>query len=130
VSEPAHTSPLDSAGGATTLLDRPRVNAQTSVCPYFHEAVELVGKRWTGAIVEALIPGPRRFSELAHAIPQISDRLLSTRLRELESAGIVERAVLDGSPVRVLYALTPKGRALEPAIGELRAWARQWLKAD
>jgi DNA-binding HxlR family transcriptional regulator len=130
MSDPAHTSPLDSAGNATTLLDRPPADAGTSICPYFHEAVELVGKRWTGAVVGALIPGPRRFSELAQAIPQISDRLLSTRLRELESAGIVEREVLDGSPVRVLYTLTPKGRALEPAISELGAWARRWLKSE
>src|ERR671918_3169536 len=86
------------------------------VCPYYHQAVELVGKRWTGAIVDALLPAPRRFSEIAQAIPQISDRLLSMRLRELESEGIVERAVLDGAPVRVEYALTAKGRALEPTV--------------
>ena len=71
---------------------RPRTAAEAarpddaSVCPYFHEAVELVGKRWTGAIVDALLPAPMRFSEIAHAIPQISDRLLSMRLRELEAA--------------------------------------------
>jgi DNA-binding HxlR family transcriptional regulator len=129
MSEPAHTRPLDSADKAT-LLDHPGTTARgNGVCPYFHEAVELVGKRWTGAIVGALIPGPRRFSEIVQAIPQISDRLLSTRLRELEAAGIVRREVLDGSPIRVFYALTPKGHALEPAIGELRAWAQQWLKA-
>jgi DNA-binding HxlR family transcriptional regulator len=130
MSEPAYTRPLESADNATTLLDRPRTQPGTSVCPYFHEAVELVGKRWTGAVVGALIPGPRRFSELAHAIPQISDRLLSTRLRELEAAGIVERQVLDGSPIRVVYTLAPKGRALEPAIRELGAWARRWLKPE
>jgi DNA-binding HxlR family transcriptional regulator len=130
MSELAHTGVLESAAGAT-LTDRPArppVVPEDTVCPFFHEAVELVGKRWTGAIVGALIPGPRRFSELVHAIPQISDRLLSTRLRELESEGIVEREVLDGSPVRVRYTLTPKGRALEPAITELGVWARRWLK--
>ena|SRR5436309_11079424 len=127
--EPAHTRALDS-DSATPLLDHPGTNPGSAVCPYFHAAVELVGKRWTGAIVGALIPGPHRFSELAHAIPQISDRLLSTRLRELESAGIVEREVLDGSPVRVLYTLTLKGLALEPAVSELRLWAQQWLKSQ
>jgi DNA-binding HxlR family transcriptional regulator len=127
MSEPAHTSALEGAAEAT--LPGRRVESQRdAVCPLFHEAVELVGKRWTGAIVGALIPGPRRFSELGHAIPQISDRLLSTRLRELESERIVEREVLDGSPVRVRYALTSKGRALEPAIRELGTWARHWLK--
>jgi DNA-binding HxlR family transcriptional regulator len=101
--------------------------AEKGVCPYYHQAVELVGKRWTGAILEALMGEPRRFSEIAQAIPQISDRLLSTRLRELEQVGIVERQVLRGMPVRVQYALTSKGRGLEPAIAALRKWAREWL---
>jgi DNA-binding HxlR family transcriptional regulator len=100
------------------------------VCPYFHQAVELVGKRWTGAIVGVLLPGPRRFSEISQAIPQISDRLLSTRLRELEAEGLVERHVLPGSPVRVEYALTSKGHALEPAIAQLKIWASDWLKTS
>jgi len=101
-----------------------------AVCPFFHEAVELVGKRWNGAIVHALLSGPLRFSALAHSVPQISDRLLSMRLRELEQAGIVARQVHDGSPVRVEYALTDKGRALEPTVRALRAWAREWLKSE
>jgi DNA-binding HxlR family transcriptional regulator len=87
----------------------------------------LLGKRWTGAIVHVLLYGPMRFSTLTHAIPQISDRLLSMRLKELESAGIVSRQVKDGAPVRVEYGLTAKGRALEPTLAELRAWARDWL---
>jgi DNA-binding HxlR family transcriptional regulator len=98
------------------------------VCPYFHEAVELLGKRWTGAIVHALLCGPMRFSELSHAIPQISDRLLSIRLKELEACGIVAREVAEAAPVRVEYQLTPMGRALEPAIRSLRAWACEWLR--
>jgi DNA-binding HxlR family transcriptional regulator len=112
---PAHSITLDGAG-------------RNGVCPYYHQAIELIGKRWTGAIVESLLPEPRRFSEIAHAIPQISDRLLSMRLRELESEDIVERRVFEGAPVRVEYALTPKGRALEPAIGALRGWAREWIQ--
>ncbi len=99
------------------------------VCPYFHEAVELVGKRWNGAIVHTLLSGPMRFSALAHSVPQISDRLLSMRLRELEHAGIVKRQVYDGYPVRVEYALTDKGRALEPTVLALRTWAREWLQS-
>jgi DNA-binding HxlR family transcriptional regulator len=126
MSEPAHTITIESADKAAE--HPPSATASGGVCPFFHEAVELVGKRWTGAIVEVLIPGPRRFSEIAQAIPQISDRLLSTRLRELESEGIVEREVVEGSPIRVLYALSQKGRALEPAMTELRRWARHWLK--
>ena len=69
-----------------------------------------------------------RFSELVQAIPQISDRLLSMRLKELEGLGIVERHVYEGSPVRVEYGLSQKGRELEPAVGALRKWARAWLQ--
>ena len=98
------------------------------VCPYYHAAVEMLGKRWTGAIVHALLAGPMRFSALSQAIPQISDRLLSMRLKELEAGGLVARRVWDDAPVRVEYELTPKGRALEPVIGSLRQWAREWLR--
>jgi DNA-binding HxlR family transcriptional regulator len=97
-------------------------------CPFYHEAVELVGRRWTGAIIAVLLgDGSLRFSELAHSVPEISDRLLSERVKELESRGLVERTVYAGPPVRVEYSLTPMGRELGPAIGELTAWARRWL---
>lgn len=96
------------------------------VCPDFHAAIELIGRRWTGAIVSTLTEGPMRFGELGKAVPGLSDRLLSQRLRELEDAGVVERAVDPGTPVRVSYSLTAKGADLGPAIVELRAWARRW----
>jgi DNA-binding HxlR family transcriptional regulator len=96
------------------------------VCPDFHAAVELIGKRWTGAIVSALVDGPMRFGELVKAIPGLSDRLLSQRLRELEDVAVVERSVEPGTPVRVSYSLTEKGADLGPALAELRAWARRW----
>src|SRR3954447_11002201 len=98
-------------------------------CPQLHEAVELVGRRWTGAILEVLrqAPGPLRFSEIAQAVPDLSDRLCSERMKELEQRGLVERQVHPGPPVRVTYALTPMGRALEPALTELKSWAQQWL---
>ena len=97
-------------------------------CPLYHEAVELIGRRWTGAIVEVLLNGGvMRFSEIAAAVPELSDRLLSERMKELEARGVVERSVDPGPPVRVTYELTPMGRGLEPAVSELRSWARQWL---
>lgn len=96
------------------------------VCPDFHAAIELVGKRWTGAIVSALGEGTMRFGELAKAVPGLSDRLLSQRLRELEEAGVVERHVEAGAPVKVSYSLTEKGADLGPAMDELKAWARRW----
>src|SRR5918911_3266500 len=96
-------------------------------CGLYHRAVELVGKRWTGAIVLVLLDGPAHFSEIRDLVPDISDRLLSERLKELEAEGIVERRVLGGSPVRVEYSLTAKGEALEPALRELKRWAHENL---
>jgi DNA-binding HxlR family transcriptional regulator len=96
-------------------------------CGLYHRAVEMVGKRWTGAILSVLMDGPLRFSEIGQRVPDLSDRLLSERLKELESEGIVERRVIDETPVRVEYALTDKGRALEPAVRALKSWAQAWL---
>lgn len=95
------------------------------VCPRFHEAVELVGRRWAGAILFSLIDGPRFFRELLAAVPGLSDRLLSQRLRELEAEGLVKRSVHDGPPARVSYCLSPAGRELEPALRELYDWAQR-----
>lgn len=89
-------------------------------CPRYHEAVELIGKRWTGAILFVLMDGPARFSEVRDLVPDLSDRLLAERLKELEAEAIVERR--EGA-----YALTRKGRDLEPAVGALRSWAQSWL---
>ena len=105
--------------GASRTADR-------EVCPRFHAAVELIGKRWSGAIVCALLDGPLRFAELAAAVPGVSDRLLSERLKELEHEDIVERTVIPGAPVHVEYSLTGKGSSLRPAIEGLQEWARSW----
>jgi DNA-binding HxlR family transcriptional regulator len=96
-------------------------------CTAYHQAVELVGKRWTGAILFVLMDGPARFSEVKQLVPDLSDRLLSERMKELESEGIVSRRVIDETPIRVEYALTVKGEALEPAVRALKLWARTWL---
>ncbi|MEA2154417.1 MAG: hypothetical protein QOE11_557 [Solirubrobacteraceae bacterium] len=97
-------------------------------CPYYHEAIELIGRRWTGAIVGVLIHRQiLRFGEIAEAVPELSDRLLSERMKELEARGVVCRTVRPGRPVRVEYALTEMGRELAPAVHELECWARRWL---
>ena len=96
-------------------------------CTAYHQAVELIGKRWTGAIVFVLLDGPLRFSEVKLLVPDLSDRLLSERMKELEAAGIVERHVTATSPVRVEYELTESGRGLDPALGALKRWADRWL---
>src|SRR6201993_1844666 len=91
-------------------------------CPFYHEAVELVGRRWTGAILRVLMDRPMRFSEVVQAVPELSDRLLSARMKELEARGIVERKVHPGPPVRVEYSLSEMGQELEPALSELQEW--------
>src|ERR687893_2015942 len=94
-------------------------------CPRLHEAVELVGKRWTGAILAVLLEGgTMRFSEVGQAVPQLSDRLLSERMKELEARGLVERRVIHSTPARVEYELTEMGRDLAPALAQLAAWGR------
>lgn len=99
-----------------------------SLCPLFHRAVELVGRRWTGAIIFVLLKGRTRFAGLRAAIPDITDRMLSERLRELEQEGVVERCVIPETPVKVEYALTEKGRALATAVDALGAWAHEWME--
>src|ERR671921_3027247 len=89
-----------------------------AVCPHFHHAIELIGKRWTGAIVCALTERSMRYGELGKAIPGLSDRLLSQRLRELEEEGLVERQVEAGAPVRGIYSLTKAGQELDPVLNE------------
>jgi DNA-binding HxlR family transcriptional regulator len=96
-------------------------------CPYYHHAVELIGRRWTGAIVRALLTGTDRFSDLTAAIPGLSDRLLSERLKELEAEGIVVRTVVPETPVRIHYRLTEKGRALAGVVDAVSTWAQEWL---
>jgi DNA-binding HxlR family transcriptional regulator len=99
----------------------------SAFCPLFHEAVELIGRRWTGAILRALLAGQIRFTDLVQTVPGLSDRLLSERLKELEAEGIVERRVYPETPVRIEYHLTPKGRALERVVADLSAWAEEWV---
>jgi DNA-binding HxlR family transcriptional regulator len=96
-------------------------------CPRFHYAVELIGRRWSGVILNAMLPGPQCFNELLSIVPGLSDRLLTERLRELEGEGLVRRKVLPGPPVRVSYEMTEAGKGLEPVIRSLQQWADRWL---
>lgn len=98
-----------------------------TVCPYYHRAVELIGSRWTGVVISAMLDGAGRFSELKEAIPDISDRMLSERLKELEAEGIVERRVIPETPVKVEYKVTEKGLALEGVVSAIQAWASEWI---
>ena len=98
-----------------------------ALCARFHHASELIGRRWTGAIIFLLLKQTCRFATLRDAIPGITDRMLSERLQELEDEGLVERTVIPDTPVRVEYALTKKGKALAEAIGAISDWAEKYV---
>jgi DNA-binding HxlR family transcriptional regulator len=99
-------------------------------CPHYHHAVEVLGRRWTGAIVRALLAGATRFSEITAAVPGLSDRLCSERLKELEAEGIVARHVLADTPVRIEYRLTAKGAALADVVTAIGRWATTWAPCE
>jgi len=99
---------------------------QGAFCPVYHRAVELIGRRWTGAILRALLAGVNRFSDLAATVPGMSDRMLSERLKELEAEGVLVRKVIPETPVRIEYELTAKGRALQGVIEAVSDWAGRW----
>ena len=101
-----------------------------TMCPRFEAAMELLGKRWSALMIRVLMEGPRRFSELAEAVPSLSERMLSERLKELEAEGVVARQVLAGPPVRVEYRLTAKGQALSGVLEEIGRWAEKWVVVE
>ena len=96
-------------------------------CPEFHQAIELIGRRWTGVVVRSMLNGATRFSDIAVTVPHMSDKMLAKRLKELETQGVITRTVTPDTPVRVDYALTPKGRALESVIEAMGKWADRWV---
>jgi DNA-binding HxlR family transcriptional regulator len=101
-----------------------------ALCARFHHASELVGRRWTGAIIYVLLQQTCRFATLRDAIPDITDRMLSERLQELEEEGIVERTVVPETPVRVEYSLTRKGKGLAQAVESLANWAEKHIPLE
>jgi DNA-binding HxlR family transcriptional regulator len=98
----------------------------TSFCPKYHGAVELIGRRWTGAILRAMMSGINRFGDFSTAIPGLSDKMLSERLKELEARGVISRRVTPDTPVRIEYELTEKGRDLQEVVQALADWAERW----
>jgi DNA-binding HxlR family transcriptional regulator len=100
------------------------------LCIKFQQAMELLGKRWTGLIVKLLMERPLRFSELAERLEVVGDRMLSERLKELEHQGVIERRIFAEVPVRVEYSLTEKGRALAPVIESVEAWGDRWVERE
>ena len=100
------------------------------VCSRFHRAIELIGSRWTGAILQILLQGRTRYAAIKGAIPDLTDRMLSERLCSLESEGLVVRNVIPDTPVRVEYELTLKGRELQNALREISTWAERWIPLE
>ena len=111
-------------------MTRDAATPAPELCSRFHRASELIGRRWTGAIIFVLLKTRCRFATLRDAIPDITDRMLSERLQELEQEGIVERTVVPETPVRVEYALTRKGRALASAMDAIADWAHKWIPIE
>ena len=102
----------------------------SQVCTRFHRAIELIGSRWTGAILQTLLQGRTRYAAIKAAVPEITDRMLSERLRSLEAEGLLLRTVVPETPVRVEYDLTRKGRELQDALREIGSWAERWISLD
>src|SRR2546430_9407565 len=109
------------------MSDAPGVS---QVCTRFHRAIELIGSRWTGAILQTLLQGRTRYASIKAAVPDITDRMLSERLRSLEAEGLVLRAVIPETPVKVEYELTRKGRELQDALREIASWAERWIPLE
>jgi DNA-binding HxlR family transcriptional regulator len=104
--------------------------AVPQVCSRFHRAIELIGSRWTGAILQTLLQGKCRYASIKAAVPEITDRMLSERLRSLEVEGLLLRDVVPETPIRVEYELTKKGRELQSALREISSWAERWIPLD
>ncbi|THE13102.1 transcriptional regulator [Bacillus timonensis] len=99
------------------------------ICPKFEKAMSLIGQRWTGLVIYQLLSGPQRFCTIESSIG-ISGRVLSERLKDLESQGIIKRHVYPETPVRIEYSLTEKGLALKPLMDEIQKWSQDWVKID
>jgi DNA-binding HxlR family transcriptional regulator len=99
----------------------------SKMCPKYELAMELLGKKWTGLIIRVLLDGPKRFKDIKSQIPEMSDRILTERIKELELIEVVARTVYPEKPVRIEYSLTDKGLALEPVIESIQSWSEYWM---
>ncbi|WP_100406081.1 winged helix-turn-helix transcriptional regulator [Bacillus solitudinis] len=96
------------------------------LCPKVESAFTLLGKKWTGLIIFALINDAKRFRDISSLIPNMSDRILTERIKELEDAEIIVRHVYPEKPVRIEYKLTEKGKKLKAVIDEVQKWAEDY----
>jgi len=96
-------------------------------CPV-EASLEIIGGKWKGGTIFHLLAGPRRFSELRRLMPNVTQRILTKALRELEADGILLRSIHPSVPPQVSYRLSPRGEALGPAILALRDFGAAWLR--
>ncbi|WP_329189672.1 helix-turn-helix domain-containing protein [Actinacidiphila glaucinigra] len=122
------TGPHETPTPRPPALRLERGSVHDEACPSFQGAIELVGRRWTGAILFAASRGARRFGEYRAVIAGISDRLLTQRLKELEAEGLIARSALPSTPVQVRYELAPDGQALIAALRPLAQWSARRLR--
>ncbi|SFK25309.1 DNA-binding transcriptional regulator, HxlR family [Marinilactibacillus piezotolerans] len=100
------------------------------ICPKFEQTFSILGKKWTGLIIDVLLEGPHRFKDLSQSIPEVSDRVLVERLKELEQTGIVTKELDENCELRSGYCLTTKGLALESVMKEVQSWADEWISEE
>lgn len=101
---------------------------ESCICPKFEAAIEILAKKWTGLILRVLMEKKRRFRDIREQIPQMSERMLAERLKDLEASGLINRQVYPETPVRIEYTLTEKGKALHPVLDSIETWAHEWIK--
>ncbi|QAY68623.1 transcriptional regulator [Paenibacillus protaetiae] len=97
------------------------------MCPKYEAASDILGKKWTGRLIRVLLGGPKRFKEIKEQIPEMSDKMLTDRMKELEAEGIIKRTVYPEMPVRIEYELTLKGKELQPVIETIQKWGEAWM---
>jgi DNA-binding HxlR family transcriptional regulator len=95
-----------------------------SQCRAFQQAIEILGRPWTALILNVLQEGPLRFNELSERAQGPTDKVLSTRLKELEKKKLIARSVDPGPPVKVAYQLTPQGRSFGKVAEAIERWGR------
>ncbi|MCM6776378.1 helix-turn-helix transcriptional regulator [Nocardia sp. CDC159] len=96
-------------------------------CPYYAAATDVLSRRWAAVVLRSIRAGATRFRDISAAVPGMTDKLLSQRLKDLEAEGLIERLVHPTTPVRVEYRLTDKGASLSEVLLELNRWALEWI---
>lgn len=102
----------------------------SGACPSFIAAMDIIQRRWSGLIIEAIGRGCTGFAEISRFIEHIGDTMLAKRLRELEDDGLVERTVATSRPIRVEYSLTVAGLALLPILRDITEWGHAYTRVD